>query len=675
MQGSQTATETAGESNGCFLLAQRLLLPAQRLLALTTSSNLSSDGLENKGAEKEGVESADTSLLLDAQGLSRGHFYVNGHDLGRYYMIHSCANASHCPLQFSQRFNYIPREVLLPASSGKLNALVVIDELRAHGLPALVSSKMVPPSPGKTCVNGGKMQDWSRQPLLKSDDVHLPVMSIGWFDNRANFLNCEPDGGIGLDYSSLTQVTSNGCGSSAKNNWSIGCARLNFTTLQQLCAKTTAANVKLTVGLDFVGACKNVSLCPVLTSPAVQSAYVALVVAFVKQHQLDGVEVDYEAFGVGSAADKAARKLFTALLVTVNAALTQASSSNGGGGNIVGVCLGANFNNPFIFVENTTAAFKAIDYYNVMSYTWSASGDFTAAQKAVAAVEAVGFPKARINLGVAFYGKGGDDYCSLAKNSNASCSDPAPGANSCNGVLVDGVAMQTAMGAWVVRHGFGGVLIFQVNYDKDNLLLKALGKGLKQGKLLLKSDSVDVPPELAWLHSELPQHCYVEVHAETWNASATPPQWQSACPNTQPFRSTVDAEHRGIYWHKDDLADYYGEVWEYDDDAIFIRMETFPKFPPPFEPAAQPWDARPGKFRLFSQNGQARPGGQGRVLAPRNRSAAGTSWSHRGSFNTALCSNYASFDAGRCTAFQSGFLDSKVFVTQPAGPFDTHFGR
>ena len=309
---------------------------------------------EDEGAD--GAEGVDTSLLLDAQGLSRGHFYVNGHDLGRYYMIHSCANASLCPLQFSQRFYYIPREVLLPAGSGqngqkKLNTLVAIDELGAQGLPSLASSKMVPPSPGKTCADGS----------------------------------------------------------------------------------------------------------------------------------------------------------------------------------------------------------------------------------------------------------------------------------------------------------------------------------LKQGKQLLKSDDAVVPAELAWLHSELPPHCYVEVHAETWNASATPAQWQSACPNTQPFRSTVDTEHRGIYWHKDDPADFYGEVWEYDDDAIFIRMETFPKFPPPFEPAAQPWDARPDKFRLFSQNGQARPGGQGRVLAPRNLSAAGTSWSHRGSFNTALCSNYTSFDAGRCAAFQSGFLDSKVFVTRPAGPFDTHF--
>ena len=56
----------------------------------------------------------------------------------------------------------------------------------------------------------------------------------------------------------------------------------------------------------------------------------------------------------------------------------------------------------------------------------------------------------------------------------------------------------------------------------------------------------------AWLHSDLPDHCFIEVHAESWNVSTS--EWQSGCPTSQPFRSTVDAENRGIYWHKDDSA-------------------------------------------------------------------------------------------------------------------------
>ena len=54
----------------------------------------------------------------------------------------------------------------------------------------------------------------------------------------------------------------------------------------------------------------------------------------------------------------------------------------------------------------------------------------------------------------------------------------APESNTCGGALFDGADMQRAMGRWVVANGYGGVLIFQVNYDRDNYLLNALGEGL-----------------------------------------------------------------------------------------------------------------------------------------------------------------------------------------------------
>ena len=84
-------------------------------------------------------------------------------------------------------------------------------------------------------------------------------------------------------------------------------------------------------------------------------------------------------------------------------------------------------------------------------------------------------------MGVAFYLKGGADYCSAAKGCKgaAACRNcTAPESNTCGGALFDGADMQRAMGRWVVANGYGGVLIFQVNYDRDNYLLNALGEGL-----------------------------------------------------------------------------------------------------------------------------------------------------------------------------------------------------
>lgn len=118
---------------------------------------------------------------------------------------------------------------------------------------------------------------------------------------------------------------------------------------------------------------------------------------------------------------------------------------------------------------------------NVMSYEWSATGNFQNAKTALAKIAAAGFKKERINMGVAFYDQGSADYCGLlASCANASCTAACtePSSNRCNGKLIDGQEMQTAMGRWVATEGWGGVLIFQVNYDKDNLLLNALGEGL-----------------------------------------------------------------------------------------------------------------------------------------------------------------------------------------------------
>ena len=124
---------------------------------------------------------------------------------------------------------------------------------------------------------------------------------------------------------------------------------------------------------------------------------------------------------------------------------------------------------------------SAQQQYLLRTDEWAADGSFGNAQKAVGIIAAAGFPKAKVNMGVAFYLKGGDDYCSAAKGCKgaAACRNcTAPESNTCGGALFDGADMQRAMGRWVVANGFGGVLIFQVNYDRDNYLLNALGEGL-----------------------------------------------------------------------------------------------------------------------------------------------------------------------------------------------------
>ena len=56
----------------------------------------------------------NSSLLFDANGLSRGHYmyYANGRDLGRYWTLAAGKGAAADPVQ---RYYYIPTDVSVAA--------------------------------------------------------------------------------------------------------------------------------------------------------------------------------------------------------------------------------------------------------------------------------------------------------------------------------------------------------------------------------------------------------------------------------------------------------------------------------------------------------------------------------------------------------------------------------
>lgn len=77
----------------------------------------------------------DHSLLLDLQGMGRGHIYLNGKDLGRFWLVQ--VNGV-----FVQRYYFIPPDLLLSD-----NLLVLLEELGAPApqLVRLVTSTVVVP--------------------------------------------------------------------------------------------------------------------------------------------------------------------------------------------------------------------------------------------------------------------------------------------------------------------------------------------------------------------------------------------------------------------------------------------------------------------------------------------------------------------------------------------------
>lgn len=142
--------------------------------------------------------------------------------------------------------------------------------------------------------------------------------------------------------------------------------------------------------------------------------------------------------------------------------------------------------------------------------------------------------------------------------------------------------------------------------------------------------------------------------------------WKSLTEVYQPFKTIVDRVKGFAYWRKDDPADFYGELFTFDQNSIYLRSETFPIF----EGFDSVWDARIDKFRLFAlDSAQAKPGGKGRLISNRK---VDLTWQHSQTFNTYACYDFQSYQNQSCRLFQNGFQDSKVFI-QKFTSFSTVF--
>ena len=104
---------------------------------------------------------------------------------------------------------------------------------------------------------------------------------------------------------------------------------------------------------------------------------------------------------------------------------------------------------------------------------------------------------------------------------------------------------------------------------------------------------------LDWFSSTLPTDNYVGMHAESYDFAKK--QWVSACPTIQPFKSFAFKPWNVAFWRKDDMADYYGELFTYDLTTLRLHTETMPSRFAHEMDIHPSWDARPDRVRVFVQ--------------------------------------------------------------------------
>lgn len=167
---------------------------------------------------------------------------------------------------------------------------------------------------------------------------------------------------------------------------------------------------------------------------------------------------------------------------------------------------------------------------------------------------------------------------------------------------------------------------------------------------------------LTWFDSTLPADTYVGVHAERRDDATG--LWTPATQVYQPFKSVVEPALHQIYWRKDAINyDFYGELFTYDDENIYLLSETFPKWP-----GDPDWDTRYDRFRLFvNRANDPLDYGVGRIVAPRTITA---DWRISQHFNTYLVNSMEECNTRTADLFQDNFYDNDVFITVER-PFNT----
>lgn len=172
---------------------------------------------------------------------------------------------------------------------------------------------------------------------------------------------------------------------------------------------------------------------------------------------------------------------------------------------------------------------------------------------------------------------------------------------------------------------------------------------------------------LKFMHCSLPPENYIVTHAQRREGAEA--DWQPVITDLQCFRTCHVPELKVVLWRKDHVtADYYGEIFTYDDRLIRLHTETFPARTA-VDPEDHTWDERPDRFRLFVEAREEEDWRLGRIMAPLD---ASLEWRHQGRIHTYICSDWKMYHDRTAPRWQHNFLDNEVFLER-YGPFSTTY--
>ena len=221
-------------------------------------------------------------------------------------------------------------------------------------------------------------------------------------------------------------------------------------------AKPEGVKVHLCVG----GWGKSKGFSKMAADPIARLAFVSNLTAFLKKHELDGADIDWE-----HPRSKAEIENFQKLLLELKSAFRphgfELSIAVAGWGT---------------YLDRETIAF--VDRIHVMAYDQgSPHSPFAGATKDMKHWEKQGAPKSKLVLGLPFYGRNSKNKA-MAYDEIARRFKPSAESDLAGGYHFNGPATIRKKTAYVIREGYGGVMIWELGQDTKgkNSLLHAIEK-------------------------------------------------------------------------------------------------------------------------------------------------------------------------------------------------------
>jgi len=285
---------------------------------------------------------------------------------------------------------------------------------------------------------------------VQSADAVFTKKIIGYFPEWEN------GDVVKIDYSKLTHIIYFHIW--PNNDGSLDTSAVHFDDLDTIVTNAHDAEVKVMIAAGGWGVSNGFG--PMSADDTARANFVSKIVQFINEHQLDGVDIDWEP--IDSETKKINQKI---LLHDLRTGLDELPEYKL-------LTVAVNAERIDLFPESA----DDVDWVNLMAYdmNWRRGehSNFNDSVAALAEYVGIGIPEDKLALGIPFYGRNDQAKAMKYEDIVLAC-NPGPSVNYCNNYFFNGIDLVQQKSQFILNSNYAGVMIWnlgQDTYDGTSLL-------------------------------------------------------------------------------------------------------------------------------------------------------------------------------------------------------------